>query len=72
MREYHIAMNHLRYQVSKNIADPYWSVVDIFTGWPADYWGILLDSLDGEEVDRLVDILNETDLASRNELRRSH
>ena len=47
----------------------YWSVIDIFTGWPVDYHGVVLDTLDGEEADRMVDVINLADMAKRGKLR---
>lgn len=62
-------MAHLRFQVRKNTTDQYWSVVDIFTGWPAEFHGVFLEALDADEVDRMVDVLNVSDLAQRGQLR---
>ncbi|CAN7348218.1 hypothetical protein [Rhizobium sp. LjRoot258] len=62
-------MHHLRYQVLKNTADKYWSVVDVFTGWPAEYHGVVLDTLDAHEADKMVDIVNLNDYARRGQLR---
>lgn len=62
-------MAHLRFQVMKNSTDQFWSVIDIFTGWAAEYHGVYLDTLDAEEVDRMVDVLNTGDLARRGQLR---
>jgi len=63
-------MGYLRYQVSKNETDAYWSIVDIFTGWAAVYHGVRLDKLEPEEADRMVDVINLADLAKRGQLRR--
>lgn len=40
-----------------------------FTGWPAEYHGIVLDTLDAHEADRMVDIVNLNDYARRGQLR---
>ena len=69
LRRYHQGMPHLRYQVSKNADDQYWSIVDIFTGWPIDFHGVLLDTLEAEEADRMVDVVNLGDFARRGQLR---
>lgn len=62
-------MGHLRYQVSKNQSDAYWSIIDIFTGWAAVYHGVRLDTLEPDEADRMVDVINLADLAKRGQLR---
>ena len=62
-------MGHLRYQVSKNASDAYWSIIDIFTGWPAMYHGVRLDTLESDEANRMVDVVNLADLAKRGRLR---
>jgi hypothetical protein len=62
-------MPHLRYQVSKNADDQYWSIIDIFTGRPVDFHGVLLDTLEAEEADRMVDVVNLGDFARRGQLR---
>lgn len=62
------AMAHTRYHVSKNPSDQYWSIVDEFTGWPADFFGAVLDTLEAEEVERLVHVLNDRDRIRRSRL----
>lgn len=51
-------MTTLRFSVSRNTKDGYWSVIDIFTGHPAWFEGVCLDCLKVDEVDDLVDLLN--------------
>ncbi len=65
-----IAMSHLRYHVTKNSTDQYWSVIDIFTGWPVDFHGVILDTLRPDEADRMVDVLNLSDMTKRDLLHR--
>lgn len=62
-------MDHLRYQISKNPFDRNYSVIDIFTGWPAEFHGVTLDCLAGPEADRMVDVLNLQDFDRRGQLR---
>lgn len=47
-----------------------WTVFDIFTGWPADVYGVPQDGLEMEEADDLVDLLNYLYITQREETQR--
>ncbi|PDS54967.1 hypothetical protein CO663_32310 [Rhizobium anhuiense] len=57
--------NMRRYLARQRVEDDFWSVVDIFTGWPANYIGIVLDCLPPADAERLADILNCADILRR-------
>jgi len=61
-------MSQTRYHSRRNTSDQYWSVIDIFTGQPADFFGAVLDTLKKEEVERLVGVLNDRDRIRRSQL----
>ena len=62
-------MSHLRYWVFKNVDHRCWSIIDIFTGWPLDFDGVLLNTLEAEEADRMADVFKIGDCARRGNLR---
>ncbi len=62
-------MSHLRYWVFKNVDDRCGSIIDIFTGWPVDLDGVLLNTLEAEEVDRMADVVKFGYCARRGNLR---
>jgi|GEM_PF-1271359 hypothetical protein len=65
-------MSHKRYHSGKNTSDQYWSVIDLFTGQPADFFGAILDTLEADEVERLVGVLNDRDRIRRSQLGVAH
>lgn len=58
-------MPHLRYKVRKNISGPYWSVIDIFTGRPAEVFGLVIDNLSEKVANEVAVMLNHRDLRRR-------
>jgi len=50
-----------RYDMRKEI-DGTWTVFDIFTGLPAEISGVPIMSLDIEEADDAIDLLNSLDI----------
>jgi hypothetical protein len=56
---------HIRFHLRKFDDEPYWSVIDIFTGHPHRLNGITLDSFEADEADEMVDLLNLNDMKTR-------
>ncbi|MEK1892777.1 MAG: hypothetical protein AAAB20_05745 [Rhizobium sp.] len=60
---------HIRFFLRKYDDEPYWSVIDTFTGRPHVLNGIVLEDLEAEDADDLVDLLNLHDMKVRGILR---
>ncbi|NKL23691.1 hypothetical protein [Rhizobium leguminosarum] len=60
---------HIRFHLRKFDDEPYWSVIDIFTGQPHYLNGVRLDSFEADEADDMVDLLNLHDMQVRGVLR---
>ena len=57
---------HLRYRVEASTeGSGLWAVIDVFTGIPAVFMGLLLDYMDAEEANDAVDLMNRRDLRAR-------
>ncbi|AJD41067.1 hypothetical protein C9413_27010 [Rhizobium sp. SEMIA 4085] len=56
---------HIRFFVMKYDNEPYWSVIDIFTGKPHVLKGVVLNRFEAEEADEMVDLLNLQDMKTR-------
>jgi hypothetical protein len=59
-----------RHRVRQN-PDGYWTVYDVFTGYPVEIDGVIKDRLMAEEADDLVDLLNLQDAKRRGLIKRS-
>ena len=51
-----------RYEMGRDPDQRGWSVVDRFTGWPAEVNGVAQTGLPLEDADDLVDLLNLQDM----------
>jgi hypothetical protein len=56
---------HIRFFLRNFDDEPYWSVIDTFTGQAYVLSGIALENLDADDADQLVDLLNLRDLIAR-------